>query len=210
MSKPKYSFSSLKTNSQFGDFRSVMGVAEAAVGERFKLAKVEADKIKKTAEERGYEDGLALGLKRLIASEKNNKELKAVLEEKLADLIIGIAEEVLAEALSEKRESILTRIQRALEHCRVGEELSLIVNPADKDLVQSALSEISVRAGMQHGIQLKESKEILPGDARLECGGASVEASVSLHLSRIKRAISSQSGTISSLLDMELAANEPN
>lgn len=157
------------------------------------------ERIYQQAQQEGYQAGLQSGLQagyaegqaKALAEAERIGSLAARLDEALAGLDAGVADELLALALEVARQvvrhEIAVRPEALLDVVRevLGQlphqHAAIYLNPEDASLVRSYLGDQLTHAGHR----IHEDPKLARGDCLLEAGGSQVDASVATRWRRV-------------------------
>lgn len=122
--------------------------------------------------EEAKQAGFAQGRKEAL--ELFNKKQESIAPE-LLKLVFTVAEEVLGEAMSLQKNSVLKRIERAINCVKDEWQLRIIANPADAELLETSLPH-----------RIESDTRLAPGYARLCSPAGTIEINPQKHLSDLK------------------------
>ncbi len=134
----------------------------------------------------GYEEGKKQFTAKLLEIEKIKRETLKEQQEKLVEIALTVAEEVIGDSIQEKPESILKRVTRALTQVSQASQISLVVSPDDLEFLRARISELSAVLQVPIEILLREEVGMVRGNARIETDVSIIESSVTSHLRAIK------------------------
>ena len=172
-------------------------------------ANAEAQRIRELARAEGHAAGLAQGhldgqaqaraaaqaLQAALAElDARAQDLAHAVERDAVELALALAAKILAGALDVQPQRVLDVVAGALRRVADRRSVTLVVNPADLELVQDAIGELRAQAG---GIELCE----VHADRRVGRGGAivrtresEVDATVQTQLERVREVIRAELG----------------
>lgn len=137
-------------------------------------ARLEAERIRREAEERGYQEGLARATEILLRSQESVTRS----EQQLGSLAVRISEKILGRELSLRPELIADLCDQALAQARGRKRIVVRLNPADLDLVRKDIP-----------VTWREDPTIARGDCVIETEAGVVDARLSSQLMAIERAL---------------------
>jgi flagellar assembly protein FliH len=172
-------------------------------------AEAQAQRIRELARSEGHAEGLAHGRADGIAEtraaaqalgaallelDERAEQLAHAVERDAVELALALAAKILAGALDVQPERILDTVAGALRRIADRRRITILVDPADLELVGAAVHELQTQAG---GIELCE----VQSDRRVRRGGAivrtlesEVDATVQTQLERAREVIRAELG----------------
>ncbi len=174
-------------------------------------AEAEAQQIRDAARVSGHEQGRAAGREQGAAEasaaasalaaavagiESLRVEVVEAVEEDAIELGLSLASKILAGAQQARPELVVEVVQGALRRISDRRRITVLVNPADLDVVRAALGEIAAQGS---GIELCEvlsDERVVAGSAIVRTAEGEVDASVQTQLERASEVVSTtlQSG----------------
>ncbi len=175
--------------------------AEALVS----TARAEAEQLRRSAIDRGYEEGLQRAaqeyrqsidqLQTLMAELREERErFFSGIEPQLVKLSVEIAEKILRHELESKPEAVLEIVRLALLQLPDRDSISLRVSPQDAELIRQHRDAMKVSAGGIREIEIIEDRRVDRGGCIVESKSGSLDARVSSQLSEIERALLEATG----------------
>lgn len=176
--------------------------AANTANEILRAAREEADRIIKDAKrfieaekERARENGFQAGKQEastiVFEAHTARRTLLDAARRDAEELVFAVAEEVIADAITRDRTSIMNRIERAFGYVLNASHITFAVHPDDVDLVRERISDVARNLGFLGECLIRPDEEIAPGSARLETDLCIVEADIESHLDALRDHVSS-------------------
>mgnify|MGYP001613062097 FL=1 len=159
-------------------------------------AKLKADKIKKEAKKRGFEEGKSIGLeegrkivdplieslrKGLIEISRLKEDIYKAMESEILELVFAISEKVIHKEVTTDKGIVLNTI-RAAVHSIIGkDEITIKVNPEDLEVAREIKTDLAISNGFK--------KITIEGDTSVGRGGCVVETNLGSIDARIEQQI---------------------
>jgi flagellar assembly protein FliH len=185
-------------------------------------AYAEADRIREQARAEGHAEGLAHGRAEGLAETRaaaqalgaalidlhaKAEDLAHAVERDAVELALALAAKIVGGALEVQPQRVLDAVAGALRRIADRRRISVLVDPADLELVSAAVGELQARAG---GIELCE----VQADRRVRRGGAivrtlesEVDVTIQTQLERAREVIRAELGC--EVADQDTHAAEP-
>jgi flagellar assembly protein FliH len=163
--------------------------------------RAEADRIRDEARAAGEAEGRAIGiaaaqeaaqpaLAALAAAAGAVDELRAQLaaeaEQDAVDLAIRIAEQILAGAIAVAPERVVDVARNALRHLIDRRHVTLVVNPADLELVSDSVETLSSQLGGIEHLSVQADRRVGRGGAIARTEAGDIDAGLTTQLSRAR------------------------
>jgi flagellar assembly protein FliH len=170
-------------------------------------AQAEAERLREEARAEGYADGRAAGHadglqemssasealgQALLAAEAQRSASAEALERDAIEFAMALAEKVLAGAFQARRELIVDVVQGGLRRLNDRRGLSILVNPADLEIVKAALGELQTQASGIELADLQADQRVAVGAAIVRTAEGEVDASVHTQLERAREVIAAE------------------
>jgi flagellar assembly protein FliH len=167
-------------------------------------ATAQAEDIRESARAQGYSDGHAAGQadglaevsSAALALGEANTAVQALLyevstkvERDAVELALALAEKILAGALQAKPELVLTAVQGALRRITDRRRITVLVNPADLQIVQTAVGDLQAQGNGVELCDVQVDPRVQPGGAIVRTAEGEVDASVQTQLERAREVI---------------------
>lgn len=173
----------------------ILGQARAEAGEikeRAKKLYLQVEEKVREAREQGFTEGREAGLasvtEMLTKIAKQNEDAMASLEKDMLKIVFEIASRVIGDAFKVSDEALLGMIRQALG-ASLGNELTVLLNPADFERVKAAQSGlIAVLHGSQV-LKLRPAEPVKPNSCVIESELGTIKADLELQLKAIKKAL---------------------
>lgn len=173
-------------------------------------AEVEAESVRATAHSEGYEAGRAEALAALSpALEALQTAVSAAREERIAaadqlevhavELALFLSEKVLGGALAVEPERIVESVRGALRGIVERERVTVLVHPADLELVREAMDELRATLGGIEHCEVQAERRVGRGGAIVRTQDGDVDARVETKLLRAREVVESALGIESGL-----------
>jgi flagellar assembly protein FliH len=163
--------------------------------------RAEADRIRAEARAAGEAEGYAAGLAAaqetaqpalaaLAAAASGVNELRAQLaveaERDAVDLAIRLAEQILAGAIAVHPERVVDVARNALRHLIERRHVTLVVNPADLELVSESVENLRSELGGIEHLSVQSDRRIGRGGAVARTEAGDIDAGLATQLSRAR------------------------
>lgn len=170
-------------------------------------AKAEAARIREAARAEGYAEGLALGredghtevaaaaeaLTVALADAATLRErLAAETEQDAVALALTLAAKVLAGALEVQPERVLDAVRGALRRVAERRHITVLVDPADLELVGAAIGELQSQAGGIEHCEVQADRRVGRGGAIVRTVECEVDATVQTQLERAREVVQAE------------------
>lgn len=178
-------------------------------------AGVEAERIREDARTEGFEEGRAAGYEQGAAEISAaaraldealqgiaavRAEVAEAVEEDAIELALTLAGKILAGAFQARPELVVEVVQGALRRLNDRRHITVVVNPADLELVRDALGELTAGGSGVERCDLQADERVGAGSAVVRTSEGEVDASVHTQLERAREVVAT------SLQKGELAA----
>jgi flagellar biosynthesis/type III secretory pathway protein FliH len=168
-------------------------------------AREEADLLRATARSEGFEEGRAQALEALRPALEALEEASAAIHaERLAaaerlevhavDLALFLAEKVVHGALAVEPERVVEAVRGALRGIVERERVTVLVHPADLELVRDAMDEIRATLGGIEHCEVQAERRVTRGGAVVRTQDGDVDARVDTKLQRAREVVESALG----------------
>jgi flagellar biosynthesis/type III secretory pathway protein FliH len=163
-------------------------------------AEAEAELVRSAAHAEGYEAGRAEALAALSpALEALQTAVAAAHEERIAaadqleihavDLSLFLAEKVLQGALAVQPERVVEAVRGALRGIVERERVTVLVHPADLELVREAMDELRATLGGIEHCEVQAERRVSRGGAIVRTQDGDVDARVETKLQRAREVV---------------------
>jgi flagellar biosynthesis/type III secretory pathway protein FliH len=188
-------------------FRQLDGPAPGGPGSGEDIADVlaavraEAEQIRVQARAAGEAEGHAAGvaavraeaesaLSALASAVQSACELQshvmAALEREATELALAVAEQILAGALSVEPERVLDVTRNALRHLAERRRVTVVVNPADLELVSDCAEQLRTELGGIEQLAVQSDRRIARGGAVARTEAGEIDAGIDTQLARAR------------------------
>jgi flagellar assembly protein FliH len=190
-------------------------------------ANAEAQRIRELARAEGHAEGLAEGRAdglaetraaaralqaALVALQERSQDVAQAVERDAVELALELAEKIVAGALEVEPRRVLNVVAGALRRVADRRSVTVLVDPADLELVESAVGELRAQAGGIELCEVQADRRVRRGGAIVRTRESEVDATVSTQLERAREVIRAELGceaTVDRVDDLDAAAVEP-
>jgi flagellar assembly protein FliH len=167
-------------------------------------ATVEAERIRELARAEGFQDGRAAGHAQGAAEissgssalgeavqgiEALRTEIVEAVEADAIELALGLAGKILAGAQQARPELVAEVVQGALRRISDRRKITVMVNPADLEVVRAALGELTAQGSGVELCDLQSDERVGLGSAIVRTSEGEVDASVHTQLERAREVV---------------------
>jgi flagellar assembly protein FliH len=168
-------------------------------------AHVEAERIRELARAEGFEEGRAAGLAQ-SASEVSGAlaalgeaaqgidalrtETAEAVEVDAIELALTLAGKILAGAFQARPELVVEVVQGALRRLNDRRRITVLVNPADLEVVRAAIGELTKQGSGVDLCEVQSDERVGAGSAIVRTAEGEVDASVHTQLERAREVVS--------------------
>ncbi len=167
-------------------------------------AHAEAERIRELARAEGYEQGRLAGLQQGAAEiaggaaaldaavegiEALRVEVVEAVETDAIELALMLAGKILAGAFQARPELVVEIVQAALRRLSDRRRITVLVNPADLELVKTAVGELTAPGSGVESCDLQSDERVALGSAIVRTGEGEVDASVHAQLERAREVV---------------------
>ncbi len=164
-------------------------------------ASAEAEQIRERARSEGYEQGRVAGHEHGLAEivraasaldeaaqgiDALRVEVAEAVEEDAIELALTLAGKILAGAFHARPELVVEIVQGALRRISDRRRITVLVNPADLDVVRGALGELTAQGSGVEVCDLQSDERVGVGSAIVRTAEGEVDASVGTQLERAR------------------------
>jgi flagellar assembly protein FliH len=164
-------------------------------------AMADAERIREAARAEGYEQGRASGhadgaaeIARSASAlgeaahgiESLRGEVSDAVEADAIELALALAGKILAGAFQARPELVVEIVQGALRRISDRRRITVLVNPADLDVVRDALGELTAQGSGVELCDLQSDERVAAGSAIVRTAEGEVDASVATQLERAR------------------------
>jgi flagellar assembly protein FliH len=164
----------------------------------------EAERIRELARAEGFEAGRAAGQERGAAEiasgaaalgeavngiEALRAEIVEAIEADAIDLALALAGKILAGAQQARPELVVDVVQGALRRISDRRKITVMVNPADLDVVRAALGELTAQGSGVELCDLQSDDRVALGSSIVRTSEGEVDASVHTQLERAREVV---------------------
>jgi flagellar biosynthesis/type III secretory pathway protein FliH len=188
----------------FRQLDSPSGGAASEIADVLSAVRAEAEQIRAQAWAAGEAEGRAAGM--AAAREEARPALAALgaalseidplrarllseLERDAAEIALRLAEQILAGALSVQPERVVDVTRNALRHLTERRRVTLIVNPADLELVRECVEPLRAELGGIEHLAVQSDRRIGPGGAVARTEAGEIDSSVEAQLARAREIV---------------------
>ena len=170
-------------------------------------ARAEADDLRHTARQQGYEEGYQAGIAAareelapaatamahaLAEAQQLRAEAADQVEARAVELSLRLAEKVLAGTLEVQPERVVDVVRGALRCLVDRERVTVQVNTLDLELVRDAVEPIASTLGGIDNIDVQEDRRVARGGALVRSAAGEVDATIEAKLARAREVLESE------------------
>lgn len=167
----------------------------------------QAEQLRETARAEGYAEGRAAGHERGIGEVSAaaaalrqaceslhalHDELVEPLERDAVELAVALAEKILAGALQARPELVQASVQGAIRRLGERRRITVLVNPADLELLDAAVGEEQRRLIGAERLELQGEERVARGGAVVRTEEGEVDASIQVQLERAREVLAAE------------------
>ena len=173
-------------------------------------AATEADAIRERAHaegfERGRQEGVAEGMEAVSSASaafaaaarelaSAGEHAASALEREAVELALALASKILAGTLEVEPERVLDVVRGALRHIAERRTITVIVDPADMEIVKGALDAVCAEAGGIERCEVQADRRVGRGGAIVRTSEGEVDASLDTQLERARQVMAGELGS---------------
>ncbi len=167
-------------------------------------ASTEAERIRELARAEGFQEGRAAGHQQGVAEisagagalaaavqaiDALRSEIVEAVEADAIDLALGLAAKILAGAQQARPELVVDVVQGALRRINDRRKITVMVNPADLEVVRAAIGELTAQGSGVELCDLQSDERVGVGSAVVRTSEGEVDASVHTQLERAREVV---------------------
>ncbi len=167
-------------------------------------ASAEAERIRELARAEGYEEGRVAGLQQATADvagamsalgeavygiEALRTETADAVEMDAIELALTLAGKILAGAFQARPELVVEVVQGALRRINDRRRITVLVNPADLEVVRAAIGELTKQGSGVELCDVQSDERVGVGSAIVRTAEGEVDASVQTQLERARELV---------------------
>jgi len=174
--------------------RQIIANANNQAAQLIQDAHVAVANLKDRAWEEGFSDGRRTALLGLLDLTELKKKLIKDSKESIVKLALDVAWEVIGTIQKLNPETIVIRVQRAIDQVLNASKIKIVVNPEDGRTVEENLYAVCSKLPQDCCVSMVEDENIDHGSVRLETDAGYVEGSLWKHFNAIKEFLFSRLG----------------
>jgi flagellar assembly protein FliH len=166
-------------------------------------AKLKADKIKKEAKKRGFEEGKGIGLeegrkivdplietlrKGLIEISRLKEDIYKAMEWEILELVFAISEKVIHKEVTTDKGIVLNTIRAAVHNIIGKDEITIKVNPEDLEVAREIKTDLTISNGFKK-ITIEDDTSVGRGGCVVETNLGSIDARIEQQIDEIEQAL---------------------
>lgn len=167
--------------------KEIIQEAERKAAQINEQASLEREEAMESAQEEGYQNGLAQASEILLQAREEAAEIIAASESELIRLSLVIAEKIIGRSLEIDQHSILAIVAQAVENVRQQREIVLRIHPEDAKIIRENRRELLDMLGRIKDIAIKEDGEVTRGGCIIETESGTIDASLDAQLAMLKQ-----------------------
>jgi flagellar assembly protein FliH len=167
-------------------------------------ANADAERIRELARAEGYDQGHSAGQEHGAAEissaasalgeafrgvQELREEVLDALERDAIELALALARKILAGAFQARPELVVEVVQGALRRIGDRRSITVLVNPADLELVKASIGDITAQGSGVELCELQSDERVAPGGAIVRTSDGEVDASVQTQLERAQEVV---------------------
>ncbi len=167
-------------------------------------ANADAERIRELARSDGYDEGHSAGHEHGAAEissaasalgdavrgvQELREEVLDALERDAIELALALARKILAGAFQARPELVVEVVQGALRRIGDRRSITVLVNPADLELVKASIGDITSQGSGVELCELQSDERVAPGGAIVRTSEGEVDASVQTQLERAQEVV---------------------
>jgi flagellar assembly protein FliH len=180
------------------------GTSVDEIADLLSSVRAEADEMRERARAAGEAEGRAAGLAQaheqaapalaalseaLRGIEQLRAELVAQLEQDAVEIALRLAEHVLAGTLSVEPERVIDVTRNALRHFSDRRRVTLVVNPADLEILHAAVDQLRGELGGIEHLAVQADRRVGRGGAIATTEAGEIDSSIETQLARAREVI---------------------
>ncbi len=173
-------------------------------------AGAEAEHIRELARAEGYEEGRCAGREQGMGEmscaanalgeavhgiEALRAEAVEAVEADAIELALALAGKILAGAFQARPELVVEVVQGALRRINDRRRITVLVNPADLEVVRAAIGELTAQGSGVELCEVQSDERVAVGSAIVRTSEGEVDASVHTQLERAREVVNTSLGT---------------
>jgi flagellar assembly protein FliH len=167
-------------------------------------ANAEAERIRELARAEGYEEGRRAGREQGASEiscataalgeavhgiEALRAEVAGAVETDAIELALSLAGKILAGAFQARPELVVDVVQGALRRINDRRRITVLVNPADLEVVRAAIGELTAQGSGVELCEVQSEERVAAGSAIVRTSEGEVDASVHTQLERAREVV---------------------
>ena len=163
-------------------------------------AKIEAEIIRNTAYQEGYQTGMgeldekrddlekrAKGIEK--EAEKQIEEFWKTIEPELLKLAVDISRQIIGKQIEEDDTYVLTTVKNGLHQLRDKREIKIRVNPEDFEFMRTRKDEITMSCEGLNSVEIIDDRRVGQGGCLIETSNGDLDARIETQLGEVERAL---------------------
>lgn len=138
----------------------------------------ECEELKKTAKEKGFEEGLAQFNEQILLFERNLRHLQIELQKQILPLALKAAKKIVGKELELHPETIVEIVLQTLTPVTQSRKIAIYVNKAEKEALEANRPRIKELLNQVQTLIIQDRADVSPGGCIIETESGIINASI--------------------------------
>jgi type III secretion protein L len=156
----------------------ILEKAKEDAKEHHKKALQDARRLKKEANEEGFEEGLQKFNEQLLVFERTLRAIKLELQNEIIPIALKAAKKIVGAQLELKPDTIVDIVMQALSPIVQNHRFTIYVNKADKEILEANKPKIKTILEQIQMLSIQERADIAPGGCIIETEAGIINATI--------------------------------